>query len=112
MVRMVTVPHGAVWMIVSRSPFGKLAMRPVTIGTLAASTLAIAHEALLKGLEGSVGEQVNDAYRALKEKVSPWCRKDVEALEEAPTSVERQAIIAEEIDRQSPKDQADVKKLA
>ena len=82
---------------------------PVTIGVLAASALAMAAEAVVKS---SVGEVVKDAYKALKDKVANWIRSDVEALEKTPTSTSRQAVIAEEIDKQSPADQADIKKLA
>jgi hypothetical protein len=82
---------------------------PVTIGALAASMLAMAAEAVFKS---SVGEVVKDAYKNLKEKVAVWCRGDIEVLENTPTSVLRQAVIAEEIDRQSPEDQADIKRLA
>jgi hypothetical protein len=81
---------------------------PVTIGMLAASALAMAAEAVVKS---SVGEVVKDAYKALKEKVATWTGSDVEALEKTPTSPARQAVIAEEIDRQSPADQADIKTL-
>jgi hypothetical protein len=89
--------------------WGTLMSDPVTIGALAASMLAMAGEAVLKS---SVGEVVKDAHKALKEKVATWCHGDVEALEKAPTSVSREAVIAEEIDRQSLEDRADVKKLA
>lgn len=82
---------------------------PVTIGALATSVLAMAAEAVFKS---SVGEVVKDAYKNLKEKIAAWSRSDVEALEKTPTSVSRQAVIAEEIDKQSPADQADIKSLA
>jgi hypothetical protein len=82
---------------------------PVTIGTLAASVLAMAAEAVVKS---GVGEVVKDAYKALKEKVAIWARGDIEALAKTPTSTSRQVVIAEEIDRQSPEDQADIQKLA
>jgi hypothetical protein len=81
---------------------------PVTIGTLAASVLAMAAEAMFKS---GVGEIVKDAYKNLKEKVAVWSRNDVGALEKVPTSTSRQAVIAEEIDRQSPQDQAEIKTL-
>jgi hypothetical protein len=90
--------------------FGELVMSdPVTVGALAASVLAMAAEAVFKS---GVGEVVKDAYKNLKDKVSAWPRYDVEALEKAPTSVSRQALIAGEIDRQSREDQADIKRLA
>jgi hypothetical protein len=82
---------------------------PVTIGALATSMLAMASKAVFKS---SVGEVVKDTYKALKEKVATWARSDVEALEKTPTSISRQAVITEEIDRQSPEDQAAIKKLA
>ena len=82
---------------------------PVTIGVLAASALAMAAEAVVKS---SVGEVVKDAYNALKDKVANWVRGDVEALEKTPISTTRQAVIAEEIDKQSPADQANIKTLA
>ena len=82
---------------------------PAAIGVLAASVLAMAAEAVVKS---SVGELVKDAYKALKDKVAIWTRSDVEALEKTPTSTSRQAVIAEEIDKQSPADQVDIKKLA
>ena len=82
---------------------------PVTIGVLAASALAMAAEAMVKS---SVGEVVKDAYKALKDKVANWVRGDVEALEKTPTSTTRQAVIAEEIDKQSPADKANIKMLA
>jgi hypothetical protein len=82
---------------------------PVTIGVLAASTLAFGADAVSRN---GIPEVVKDAYRALKEKVATWVRDDVEALEKEPTSTTRQAVIAEEIDKQSPDDRADIKKLA
>jgi hypothetical protein len=42
---------------------------PVTIGTLAASVLAMAAEAVFKS---SVGEVVKDAYKNLKERIEAW----------------------------------------
>jgi hypothetical protein len=82
---------------------------PVTIGTLTASVLAMAAEVVFKS---SVAEVVKDAYKKLKEKVATWSRVDVDALEKMPTSVSRQGVIAEEIDRQSLGDRADIKRLA
>ncbi len=82
---------------------------PVTIGTLAASALAMAAEAVLKG---AVGEGVKDAYKALKEKVAHWAGGDVAALEKAPASVNRQALIAEAVDGQPADERAMVKTLA
>jgi hypothetical protein len=82
---------------------------PVTIGTLAASALAMAAEAVLKG---AVGEGVKDAYKALKEKVAHWAGSDVEELEKAPASANRKALIAEAVDRQPVDERAMVKTLA
>jgi hypothetical protein len=81
---------------------------PVTIGVLAASALGMAAEAVVKS---SVGEVVKDAYKALKDRVAIWIRGDIEALEKTPTSALRQAVIAEEIDKQSPVDHAEIKAL-
>jgi hypothetical protein len=81
---------------------------PVTIGALAASMLAMGAEAVFKS---SVGEVVKDAYKALKDKVATWTRSDIEAMEKTPTSPSRQVVIAEQIDKQSPDDRTDVKKL-
>jgi hypothetical protein len=81
---------------------------PITIGALTASVLAIGAEAALKG---AVGEAVKDAYKALKEKVAGWAGADVEALENAPTSTARQAVVAEEIDRQPFENQATLRVL-
>src|SRR5271166_5786932 len=70
---------------------------PVTIGVLAASALAMAAEAVLKG---AVGEAVKDAYKALKEKVSHWAAGEVATLEAAPKSKGKQLAVAEIIDAQ------------
>jgi hypothetical protein len=82
---------------------------PVTIGALAASLLSIGAEALVKTV---VSEPVKDAYKALKPKVAVWATSDVEALEKAPTSNTRQAIIAEMIDQQSSNDKIEIQRLA
>jgi hypothetical protein len=82
---------------------------PVTIGGLAVLALSMTAEATLKG---TVGEAVKDAYQALKGKIGQWAASDVDALEKAPASGSRQAVIAEEIERQSSGDQADVRNLA
>jgi hypothetical protein len=82
---------------------------PVTIGTLAATALAMAAEA---GLKGAVGEAVKDAYTALKDKIARWAGADVEALEKAPTSAARQNVVAETVDGQAAEEQALVKELA
>jgi hypothetical protein len=81
----------------------------MTIGDLAASTLGIASEALLKG---APGEGVNDAYRALKDKVAQLAGRDVDALEREPATAARRAVVAEIIDAQQAKEAAAVDVLA
>jgi hypothetical protein len=82
---------------------------PVTVGALVASALGLAGETLVKG---AVGEAVKDSYKALKSKIARWAGDDVEALEKAPTSMARQAVVAEIIDAQRPEDVAEVSTLA
>ncbi len=82
---------------------------PVTIGVLAASALAMAGEAALKGV---VGEAAKDAYKALKSRVAKWAGSDVEALEKTPASPARRAVVAEVIDNQSGEEQAALRALA
>jgi hypothetical protein len=82
---------------------------PVTVGTLAATALAMAAEAVLKG---AVGEAIKDAYKALKTKISHWAGADVEALERTPASTARQSVVAEAVDVQAAEEQALVKALA
>jgi hypothetical protein len=82
---------------------------PVTIGALAASALAMAADAVIKG---ATGEATRDAYKALKDKIVQWASSDVVALENTPTSTTRQAVIAEEINKQSQDDQVTVQSLA
>jgi hypothetical protein len=82
---------------------------PITIGVLTASALAMAGEAALKG---AVGEAAKDAYKALKSRVAQWAGIDVEALEKAPTSQARRAVVAEIVDSQSGDEQAAVCMLA
>jgi hypothetical protein len=81
----------------------------ITIGGLAASTLGIASEALLKG---AAGDGVKDAYRALKDKVAQWAGRDVDALERESASAARRAVVAEIIDAQPVKEAAAVDVLA
>jgi hypothetical protein len=69
----------------------------------------MAGEAIVKG---TVGEAVKDNYKALKGKIAQWAGSDVEALEKAPTSAARQAVVAEIIDVQSADDIAAVRPLA
>jgi hypothetical protein len=82
---------------------------PVTIGTLAASALAMASDETVKGF---VGEAVKDAYKKLKGEIAHWAGADVDALEKAPASAARQSVVAEAVDGQSPEEQALVKALA
>ncbi len=82
---------------------------PGTIGTLAASVLAIASDEAVKGF---VGEAVKDAYKALKNRIAHWVGADVEALEKTPSSTARQSVVAEAIDGLPADDQASVKALA
>lgn len=82
---------------------------PVTIGTLAASALALASDEAVKGF---VGEAVKDAYKKLKDKIAHWAGADVDALEKAPASAARQSVVAEAVDGQPPEEQALVKALA
>jgi hypothetical protein len=82
---------------------------PVTLGVLVAAALSMAGEATLKG---AVGEAVKDAYKALKERVSHWAFSDVEALEKAPASITRQAVIAEIVDARPKDDQESLRVLA
>jgi uncharacterized protein YicC (UPF0701 family) len=82
---------------------------PITIGVLATTALSMAAEAALKG---SIGEAAKDAYNKLKAKVSEWAGNDVEALEKSPTSNARKTVIAEELDRLTSEQLADIGKLA
>ena len=84
-------------------------MEPITIGAAVASVLGMAGEAFLKG---GVGEAAKDAYEALKEKVASWASRDVQALEQTPTSAARRGVVAELIDAQPGADQQSVKVLA
>lgn len=81
---------------------------PITVGTLTASVLAMSAEAVVKG---SVGEAAKDAYKALKQRIARWAGGEVEALENAPSSKARQAVVAEEIDRQPFEDRAGIRVL-
>jgi hypothetical protein len=82
---------------------------PVTLGGLAVLALSMTAEAMLKG---TVGEAAKEAYHALKNKIAQWAASDVAALEQTPASASRQAVIAEEIERQSPENQANIRSLA
>jgi hypothetical protein len=63
-------------------------------------------------LKGAVGEAVKDIYKALKSKVAVWAGGDLEALEKAPASTARQAVVAEAIDAQPENDKAAARELA
>ncbi|GLS52709.1 hypothetical protein [Methylobacterium gregans] len=82
---------------------------PATIGTLAASALAIAAPEILKA---SIGETVKDAYKNLKDLISTWAKSDVEELINDPSSQGRSMIIAEKVDKRSAEEQQKVKYLA
>jgi hypothetical protein len=82
---------------------------PITIGTLVASALGMAAEAALKS---SVGEAAKEAYQALKGKITKWTGTDLDLLEKEPASKGRQTIVAENLDRQSEGDQAEMRDLA
>jgi phage tail sheath protein FI len=82
---------------------------PVTVGALVASAIAMSGEASVKGF---IGEAAKDAYKALKNRVALWAGSDVEALENAPASSARRAVIAEVIDSRPAEDQAAVRALA
>jgi hypothetical protein len=56
---------------------------PVTVGVLVAAALGVAGKAIVQG----AGEAVKDSYEALKGKIARWAGRDVDALENAPTSV-------------------------
>jgi hypothetical protein len=81
---------------------------PVTIGTIAASALAIGAEAIFKT---SISEGVKDAYKALKSKLATWIANDIEALEKNPASKSRQGVVADEINILTTEDQAEVRRL-
>jgi hypothetical protein len=81
---------------------------PLTIGALAASTLAIVGDAALKG---AVGEGVKDAYKAVKDRVAQWASSDVEALAKEPSSPARQAVIAEIVNQRPEHEQQSLKAL-
>jgi hypothetical protein len=82
---------------------------PVTIGTLAASALAMAMEALGKGV---LGDDAKDAFYSLKDKIVQWASSDVAALETTPMSEARKAVVAEGIEQRSPEDEESVRVLA
>jgi len=85
-------------------------MDPVTIGAFVSTALGIAGEAIVKG---TAELAIKDAYAALKSKISGWISgEDVAALEKAPTSAARQAVIAEAVDALPEADKAAVLPLA
>ena len=68
----------------------------MTIGAFVSTALGIAGEAIVKG---TAELAVKDAYIALRNKISGWISgDDVAALEKAPASAARQAVIAEAVD--------------
>lgn len=83
-------------------------MDPV-IGNFVASALAMAGEAIVKGV-AELG--VNDAYSALKAEVARWASGDVAALESNPRSEARQAVIAETVAGLSDDEQKELFTLA
>lgn len=81
---------------------------PVTIGSFAATALAMGAEVVLKTV---VGEGVKDAYKGLKEALSRWAGTEVAALEAAPTSNGKQLAVAEVVDQQPEADQRQIRAL-
>lgn len=82
---------------------------PFTIGTLVSFALGMGAEAVLKS---AVGEAVKDAYKALKEKLPRRAGAEVAALEAAPASKGRQAVIAEIIDGEPEDERNSLRPLA
>ena len=70
---------------------------PVTLGFLAAQTLALAAPEILKT---TVGEATKDAYKALKDRIARWAGAEVQALEAVPSLKSKQFAVAELIDAQ------------
>jgi hypothetical protein len=81
----------------------------ITLGVLVASALAITAEAILKH---TASHAVKESHQDLKATVARWSVGDVEALERAPTSASRQAVVAEIIDGLPANDQAAMQILA
>ncbi len=77
-----------------------------TIGSYTASVLAIA----AKGIKRR--ETVDRAYNALKQRVSRWASIEIERLEEAPTSVERQLAVETLIDALPGDEKSEISELA
>jgi hypothetical protein len=71
---------------------------PITLGLLAAQTLALAAPEILKT---TVAEATKDAYKAVKEKIAHWAGAEVAALQAAPSLKSKQFAVAEAIDAQS-----------
>jgi len=63
-------------------------------------------------LQDVAGEAAQDAYEALKKKVSCRAAFDVHALERNPTSAARRAVIAEAVDQLPEVEKISVKTLA
>jgi hypothetical protein len=86
---------------------------PVTVGSLVAGALGMAADALKRAVKDAAGEAIMEGYHALKDKVSHWASgDDVAALEAAPSSKARQAVVAEIIDAQSDDDKEALRILA
>jgi len=82
---------------------------PVSVGGLVALALSTATEAIVKGF---AEEGTKDVYNALKERLSRLNSADVEALEKSPTSIGKQAIVAELVDSQSGSEREALRRLA
>jgi hypothetical protein len=82
---------------------------PITIGSIVATALATAGDAVIRN---AVGEAVKDAYRALKAGVAQWASADVDALVKAPKSAARQAVVAEAIDALPDEERVTLQSLA
>jgi hypothetical protein len=81
---------------------------PVTVGIVTGAALALGADVV----KSTVGEVVKDAYAALKNKVAQWGASEVEALEKAPASAARKAVVAEVVDGLSADDKEVVRALA
>lgn len=84
-------------------------MEPVTTGALVAGALSAAAAALIKGL---LGEAAKDAYKTLKDKLTDWAGHDADRLEENPTSIAREAVVAEAVDSRKETEKQELEALA
>ncbi len=80
----------------------------LTIGSLAATVLAMTAEASPRGI---LGETTRGAYAALKTRIAQWASRDVAILERMYASWTRKDHIAKIIEQQPPADQASIKDL-